>query len=152
MCKWHQCPGWFCWAVSGAYVSDPTVRATAPWPDIDTYIGECCQEWVLVRGVPPGHCGKCGEVPTYKREDHPVNTDTITKRANIAIEPAEGSDERARDRAATLRVYTSSISGWLSVCLVRDGVYVAGTRLTLAQTKDLRDTLDQHIANEEAGQ
>lgn len=40
-----------------------------PFPKIETYIGECCREWVLASGVPVGRCGLCGERPTYKRPD-----------------------------------------------------------------------------------
>lgn len=38
-------------------------------PKLVTYIGECCQEWVLAAGFPVGRCGYCGERPTYKRDD-----------------------------------------------------------------------------------
>ena len=34
-----------------------------------TYIGECCREWLMAAGYPAGRCGRCHEVPTFKRED-----------------------------------------------------------------------------------
>lgn len=40
-----------------------------PLPKLPTYIGYCCQEWVLAAGFQPGRCGLCGERPTYLRED-----------------------------------------------------------------------------------
>lgn len=47
---------------------EATVQLPA-FPPMLTYIGECCREWVLAVGIPPGRCGLCGEKPTYKRED-----------------------------------------------------------------------------------
>lgn len=38
-------------------------------PQIPTYIGSCCREWVLAVLIPVGRCGLCGERPTYLRED-----------------------------------------------------------------------------------
>jgi hypothetical protein len=38
-------------------------------PQIPTYIGECCREWVLALGFRVGSCGLCGERPTFKRAD-----------------------------------------------------------------------------------
>lgn len=37
-----------------------------PW---GTYIGYCCQEWIMPKMIKPGRCGKCGEVPKYLRDD-----------------------------------------------------------------------------------
>jgi hypothetical protein len=34
-----------------------------------TYIGECCREWPMAAGYPPGRCGLCKERPEFKRED-----------------------------------------------------------------------------------
>lgn len=33
------------------------------------YIGFCCREWILLKGVRTGRCGLCGERPVYLRED-----------------------------------------------------------------------------------
>lgn len=38
-------------------------------PQMLTYVGRCCREWVLAYGRTPGKCGFCNERPTYLRED-----------------------------------------------------------------------------------
>lgn len=35
---------------------------------LDTYIGKCCREWVMLRFM-RGRCGACGTEPKYLRED-----------------------------------------------------------------------------------
>ena len=37
--------------------------------EVETYIGKCCREWVMVKGFMGGTCGLCGERPAYLRED-----------------------------------------------------------------------------------
>ena len=63
-----------------------------------------------------------------------------------------GSSDRAISQSGDLRVYTSSLPGWLSVALRDYHGVIGGTRLTLDQAKALRQALDQHIAHAEGGE
>ena len=48
-----------------------TMRAEEfpPLPQLPTYVGFCCREWILVYGFSGTTCGYCGERPTYLREN-----------------------------------------------------------------------------------
>lgn len=49
-------------------MSDATVYRKK-LPEVHTYVGYCCREWVLAALHPVGSCGLCGERPSYLRED-----------------------------------------------------------------------------------